>query len=207
MGQSPPVSHTANMKYIALLLLVAGAWARPQPADEDDWSFNAIFDYIPDGDEVYDTIVESVPKPVVTVAKSVFVADEDKGDKGRDGVDKESLINKTKPHIEELSKLGRETYKELSHIFDDLDEIDNEHEQEIQEMIQALRLMFTDPSVDDFWDAMNRAQLHIYRGHEVLTEKFGQLSTIVTKFFSTLKEAGVFDYEDDTSSNSTTIAA
>ena len=26
------------------------------------------------------------------------------------------------------------------------------------------------------------------RGHEVLTEKFGQLSTIVTKFFSTLKE-------------------
>lgn len=90
---------------------------------------------------------------------------------------------------------------------EDHDEIDNEHEQEIQEMIQALRLMFTDPSVDDFWDAMNRAQLHIYRGHEVLTEKFGQLSTIVTKFFSTLKEAGVFDYEDDTSSNSTTIAA
>merc|ERR1711862_1025470 len=124
MGVTSSLSHSQHEIY-CFASLGCWCWARPQPADEDDWSFNAIFDYIPDGDEVYDTIVESVPKPVVTVAKSFFVADEDKDDKGRDGVDKESLINQTKPHIKELSKLGRETYKELSHIFDDLVELAN----------------------------------------------------------------------------------
>merc|ERR1711909_100367 len=142
---------------------VAGAWARPQPADEDDWSFNAIFDYIPDGDEVYDTIVESVPKPVVTVAKSFFLANLDK-------VSEEDAANEQKQIVNLRRKLGE---LDTAIKAEDHDEIDNEHEQEIQEMIQALRLMFTDPSVDDFWDAMNRAQLHIYRGHEVLLHPQG----------------------------------
>jgi len=242
------------MKYFAVLLLVAVASARPQgdetswwnktsealdSASDDDWSLNSVWDYVPSSDNLMDYVYDVVPAPVVTVAKAFFVADETP--KGKDANPQESLINQTRPHLEELSKLGRETYEELSYIFDDLmrlanldvvseeeaaqeqiqivnlrqklaeldtaireeehDGIDNEAEQTIQEMLQSLRLVFTDSTVDDFWDAMNRAQLHIYKGHEVLAKNFGTLSNLVTSFFGTLKEAGVFD--EDKSINGT----